>query len=454
MNSQDPQITVYITNHNYARFIGQAIESVLNQTLQDFELIIIDDGSTDNSREIIESHSEHEKIVTIFQQNKGLNVSNNIALRAARGRYIMRLDADDYLDENALMVLAGVLDRSPEFGLVFPDYFLVDEEGNILEMQRRHNFDEVTLLDQPAHGACTLIRRHCLLDLGGYNQAFTCQDGYEMWIRFIQLHRVQNVNLPLFYYRQHPQSLTRNDRKIQATRARITEVEAKRRDRHLTAVAIVPVRGRNLDPGSSALKRLGGRALIDWTLHAALESTRLSGVIVTTPDKELLDHVARNYGERVLRIRRERRLAMPNTLIEDSLLHALTEYSQSYPAPDVVVVLYIECPFRTAQHIDHALGVMELFDTDTVIAVRPTTELFYRHNGGSLEPLRKTRMLRLEREELYRGVGQMCAVRRTFLEEQRQVVGGILGHIIIDRRAAWRLQFEWDWEVAESWAGQ
>ncbi len=48
----------------------------------------------------------------------------------------------------------------------------------------------------------------------------------------------------------------------------------------------------------------------------------------------------------------------------------------------------------------------------------------------------------------------MCAVRRTFLEEQRQVVGGTLGHIILDRRAAWRLQFEWDWEVAESWAGQ
>ena len=120
-----PLVTVYITNHNYGRYVEQAIQSVLRQTLRDFELIIIDDGSTDNSREIIERYADHEQIVTIYQQNKGLNVTNNIALRAARGRYLMRLDADDYLDENALMVLAGVLERNPDVGLVFPDYFPV-----------------------------------------------------------------------------------------------------------------------------------------------------------------------------------------------------------------------------------------------------------------------------------------------------------------------------------------
>ena len=81
---RNPLVTVYIPSHNYGRFLEQAIQSVLKQTLADFELIIIDDGSTDNSREVIDHYTEHEKVITIFQQNKGLNVTNNIALRAGR----------------------------------------------------------------------------------------------------------------------------------------------------------------------------------------------------------------------------------------------------------------------------------------------------------------------------------------------------------------------------------
>ena len=444
-----PLVTVYIANHNYGRFIEQAIKSVLKQTLPDFELIIIDDGSTDNSREIIERYAEQEKVTTIFQQNRGLNVTNNIALRAAHGRYIIRLDADDYLDENALAVLTTALEQNPDVGLVFPDYFLVDEDGAILEVVRRHNFDEVTLLDQPAHGAGTLIRRQCLLELGGYDESFRCQDGYELWVRFIQRYRVKNVNLPLFYYRQHPQSLTRNEEHILDTRAQIIEKRTLRQGQHFSAIAIVPVRGQSTDPRSPALRPLGGRALIDWTLRPALEARRLSGVVITTPDEELLSYVARNYGDRVVTVKRDRKLALPNIAIEDTLFHALGEYTRQHPAPDVLVILYIESPFRSAQHIDSAVDMLELFNTDTVVAVRPDTDVLYQHNGFGLQPLRKAQTLRLEREELYREVGYMRAVKREFLETQRKLVGGKTGHIVLGQLAAMRLQSEWDWEVAK-----
>lgn len=80
-------VTVYITNYNYAAFIAQSIDSVLNQTLQHFELLIIDDGSTDNSKEIIENYRNNPKIHIIYQQNKGLNITNNIAMRMARKIY-------------------------------------------------------------------------------------------------------------------------------------------------------------------------------------------------------------------------------------------------------------------------------------------------------------------------------------------------------------------------------
>ena len=118
--NRSPRVTVYLTNHNYGRYLAQAIDSVLAQTMQDFELIVIDDGSTDDSREVIERYASNPRIVTVFQENKGLNVTNNIALRAARGDYVIRLDADDWLDPHALQVMSAMLDRDADVGLVFP----------------------------------------------------------------------------------------------------------------------------------------------------------------------------------------------------------------------------------------------------------------------------------------------------------------------------------------------
>ena len=128
-----PKITVYITNYNYGRFLKRAVESVLIQTEQNFEIIIIDDGSTDDSISLIQSYMDHPKIKIVLQKNKGLTITNNLALKLSRGKYIMRLDADDYLVKEALEKLSTVLDEKFESGMVFGDYYLVDENENILE---------------------------------------------------------------------------------------------------------------------------------------------------------------------------------------------------------------------------------------------------------------------------------------------------------------------------------
>ena len=76
---------MYITNHNYGKYITKAINSVLNQSMDNFELIIIDDGSKDNSKKIIDKFQKNKKIISVFQKNKGLTVSNNLAIRLSRG---------------------------------------------------------------------------------------------------------------------------------------------------------------------------------------------------------------------------------------------------------------------------------------------------------------------------------------------------------------------------------
>ena len=194
-----PKVTVYMPSYNYGKYIREAINSVIAQKFDDWELIIINDGSTDNTKKILEKFSDHEKIEIIHQERKGLAISNNIALRSSRGEYIMRLDADDYLEENALLVLSNILDTHPDVGLVYPDYYRVDRKGSIIDIERRKKIgEEAHLLDLPAHGACTIIRKSCLLQMGGYDESLECQDGYDLWIRFMEKYKPYNVNVPLF----------------------------------------------------------------------------------------------------------------------------------------------------------------------------------------------------------------------------------------------------------------
>lgn len=446
---ESPRTTVYVTNHNYGRYLEQAIESVLAQTDKDFEVLVIDDGSTDGSRQILERYENHEKISVIYQQNRGLNVTNNIALKAARGRYLVRLDADDYLDPHALEVLATHLDRNANVGLVFPDWYVVDEQGTILEVQRRHNFAQVTLLDQPAHGACTIIRRDCLLELGGYDEEFRCQDGYELWLRFTRRFKVANVNLPLFYYRRHGNNLTQTEGRILDARAAILAKNAEQAP-PLRTLAVIPVRGTASDPRSEVLRPLGSKRLIDWTIEPALACSAASEVLVTTPDAAVLDYVKNRYGDRVMTVRRDPKLARQNTRLEDSLFHALEQHRQAgRPTLDAVMTLYVESPFRTPDLLNTAVDVMRLFETDTVVSVRQEPGIFYKHNGGGLVPVVPLDIVRLEREDLYREAAQIYLTRLDHLERTRRVVGGKIGHFIVPARSALRLRASDDWAVAE-----
>jgi CMP-N-acetylneuraminic acid synthetase len=451
--TQRPLVTVYVVNHNYGRFVERAVDSVLQQTMQNFELIIIDDGSTDKSREIIERYSAHEKIQAIFQHNKGLNVTNNIAMRTATGKYIVRLDADDYFDNNALQVLSSVLDNHPDVGLVFPDYFEVDADGNVQEMIRRHDFDEVTVFDQPAHGACTMIRTDYLRELGGYDEEYECQDGFDLWVRLIGKHKVKNVSLPLFYYRQHGENLTRNEERLLSTRSRIVEKATNLRPEPTTSVAIIPIRGITTDSHSLALQDLGSKKVIDWTIESAIQAKTIAHVIVTTSDDDIIDYVENRYGKKVICARRPANLALLNSHLTETIRHALDAYRNLEASPpDAIAMLHVESPFRLPRHIDSAINSLILFETDSVVAVRPDFETFFQHNGHGLQRVTSENSLRLEAEGLLKVVGDMQITKTSFFEKTGESIGGRIGHVIMDEKYCHSILSEWDWELATTLA--
>jgi glycosyltransferase involved in cell wall biosynthesis len=452
----EPLVSVYITNYNYGKFLQEAIESVLAQTFKYFELIIIDDGSTDNSREIISRYDGIENVFSLFQENRGLIRSSNVALNLARGKYIMRLDADDYITSQALEIMISELSRHPEAVLVFPDYYLIDETGELMGEFKRHNFEkDVKLRDQPAHGACSMIRKDVLKSIGGYDPAFSMQDGYDLWLSIENLYPIRNINLPLFYYRQHDASLSKDESKLLETRSKIKEKHViKRGLKALTVLAIIPVRGESTDPRSRPFKKLGKKCLIDWTIEVALASQLVKDVIVTSPENKVLDYTKRKYPGIIL-VERDRNFASINSGIEDTVFESLNFYSRDHQLPDAVMLLYIESPFRSSMYIDKAIHTLQLYDVDNVDGVRPDNDMFYVHKGNGLEPWHgmepwsKSKTLRLERQELYRRTGGIHLILTNTLFEKKNILGGKIGHIILDQSASFSIRSELDWDIAE-----
>ncbi len=126
-SEETPLVSVILDNYNYGRFLAQSIDSVLNQTYKNFELIVVDDGSTDNSREIIESYKE--RLIAIFQENAGQEAAFNAGIERARGEIICFLDSDDYFHKDKLEKVVASFANHPEWVQVGHCWISVDAEG-------------------------------------------------------------------------------------------------------------------------------------------------------------------------------------------------------------------------------------------------------------------------------------------------------------------------------------
>lgn len=434
-------VSIYITNYNYARFLSQSIESVYAQDFSQWELIIIDDGSTDHSREIIEQYRDRPEVSIIYQQNKGLNITNNVAMRVARGKYLMRLDADDYLHPQALSKMIVPLEQSPELGLVFPDYYYVDAEGHITGEERRHNFErEVSLYDQPAHGACTMIRLDFLKKIGGYNESFTCQDGYDLWLKFITHYSVSNVNQPLFYYRRHGENLTTNEERILATRRAIKASFLRREQGENATLVVVPLRHTRIGGQSWPLQPLAqGQSLLENRVEEFLKAQSTAAVYLLSEDAELLDYARKLWADepRVGVFERPVALAAPTQTLGRTVALAVEQAQAAGLNYHCVMTATIDYPFTSSEVLDDAVNTLFLFGSDAVLTVRPDNRMYYRHGGHGLEPiLDQEKFLRVEREALYRAAGGIMVARKASFAEHGRINAGKISHVVVDEQCA------------------
>jgi glycosyltransferase involved in cell wall biosynthesis len=446
-----PKVTVYIPAHNYGQYIEKAIQSVIAQSMEDWELILIDDGSTDNTGEILSKYSDHAKIRSIQQENKGLNVTSNIAIRLSNGKYIIRLDADDYFDENILLILSSTLDKKPDVGLVYPDYYHVDENGEIIEVVRRKKIgEEVELLDLPAHGACTMFRKSLLQEIGGYTEDFTCQDGYDIWIRIIQKHKPYNVNVPLFYYRQHPGSLTNNKKHILETRRQIKQqfVEKHSTQSQPTVLGIVPVIGSPVAKEMEPFMELNGNPLLWYTLTEIEKSKYIHKTVVSSDSDQVLEY-AKQF-EFVIPMKRPAEYTKTTTRMVDIAKHIISNLPRDLEKDfDAICLLYVNTPLRRARHIDKAIDTMTIFDVDSVVSIEEELAPCYNHSQFGLTPINSSiGNIRLERESIYKENGAICLTRIQVLDNG-SLLGERVGHITMLPEESVKINDPFDFWLAE-----
>lgn len=201
-----PKVTVLMSVYNGERFLPQAIDSILTQSYHDFEFLIIDDGSNDRSREIIQSYNDKRIRLINNRENIGLTASLNKGLELAGGEYIARMDADDVSYPQRLEVQVEFLENNPAVALLGAWAEVVDEDGKTIKVWR-----------YPA-GDCAirwrLLTRNCLVhssvmyrkdkvrDAGGYNSSLKFAQDYELWAKLSGTARIRQLPRVLITHRR------------------------------------------------------------------------------------------------------------------------------------------------------------------------------------------------------------------------------------------------------------
>ena len=415
MFKKDPIITVYITNKNYGIYLDKAIKSVFDQTFKEIELIVIDDGSTDISNVIINKYKKRKNYKVIYNKtSKGLIKSSNIAIKAARGEYVIRLDADDYLDPNALSVLYNAICKDKNIALVYSDYYLIDRNNNVLSLEKQLRRANKKLNHLPVLAACCLIKKNALFSVNLYDENFTRQDGYDIWYKLLNSFQFKHVSLPLFYYRRHEQNLTLNKSKLYKTRTKILNKfsNLSKIKKKLKINCVIPVRGKKIDLNCNSIELFNGEPLIFHTINEALKVKEFKKIIITTPDIDLIKKIKKKYKNKIYIHKREEILSSINMDYKNAVIEAINKFENVNP--DLIAILTLENPKRKKHYIEQAISNLIIHKSDLVIGTIPDFENnYYKYTSKGIKLItnQKNRKLKLEKNIIHKDVGAFSLMK-------------------------------------------
>jgi glycosyltransferase involved in cell wall biosynthesis len=225
-----PAISVIVPCFNLGRYLTESIDSILAQTAQDYEIIIIDDGSTEEYTQLILSHLSRPKTRLIHQENQGLAATRNIGIRESKGRYICCLDADDRLRPGFFEKAISVLDSNPGIGIVTGHMSIFDGWDGICD------FDKCEIPDELVKNQVivpAVFRTEAWEKAGGFCESFSISgiEDWDLWISILELGYKAHVIPEILYdYRDRPESMTKKMQKPETWSALLQELTNRHRD--------------------------------------------------------------------------------------------------------------------------------------------------------------------------------------------------------------------------------
>ncbi len=231
---RDPLVSVTMVVRNVERFLCEAIESILAQTFRDIELIIVDYGSTDSTRDLVRGFAEKDHRLRFYEiPDCGLAEARNAACFLARGRYIALMDADDIALPKRLELQVGFMDNHRRIGLLGAAVQWINASGRALYVGHVPVEDDELRKSLAIHcpfwQPTVLLRKEAFVRAGGYRKAFAPAEDYDLWLRVTEHFQCANLQDVVLKYRIHPQQVSLRKRKQQTLGALAAQTSAAMR---------------------------------------------------------------------------------------------------------------------------------------------------------------------------------------------------------------------------------
>jgi CMP-N-acetylneuraminic acid synthetase len=292
-----------------------------------------------------------------------------------------------------------------------------------------------------------------LKSIGGYDEKYDAQDGYELWLKVIDRHDVANITTPLFFYRQHTRSMTTDENRILHSRQKIKRDLVAKREGKIAPriVAIVPAKNTYEQVPNVVFKKFRGQPLIDYTLNTAIDAKIFEKIFISTDDKNVVDYCS-GKNDSLIAALRDPDLSLPNVTASEILSDAVNRLERDYAIyPDILVLLSVNSPLHRPDFIRTAVDTLLLYNTDSVISVYEDDNLHFVHGRDGLELINEgmLKRLRIEREALYTYTGVITVVWRDVVSPS-DIFGKKIGHVVTPRDESLPIRYLFDmWMIRQ-----
>lgn len=315
------KISIIVTNFNYGKYISRCLRSCLSQNFEkrDYEIIVVDDNSTDNSLKNLNYFKNNIKLIQ-NKKNLGVAASANRAILKAKGEYIIRVDADDYISNYTLNFLYGITEFFPDYFGIACDYVLVKNDDTTTKSVDSKEFPI----------SCGILyNRKKFIKYGMYNSNFRHREEEELRVRLDDKYKIYNLNLPLYKYRIHNNNKTRSKNYIHNFKRKIEKLTTNKNKKNIkkskllkNVVAIIPARGNSKRFKNKNIYNVQGLPMLSWVVNECKKSLLINNIYVTSEDDKIIKN-AKSLN--VKTIKRPKKLSKDDVIKLEPIKHAVKE---------------------------------------------------------------------------------------------------------------------------------